>query len=373
MKILIVLNYYWPYISGLSEYARALAEELAKEHNVTVLTGKHIEDLEDTEIVNGVTVIRASIVSKISKGYISPSFIYKFIGLQKEMDIVNLHLPMVEAGLFAWLTNRKKIVVTYHCDINLPHSLFNNLMVRIMDISSFFCLFRAKKIVVGSYDYAENSRILPKFRSKWEQIHPFSSFYKKLKNKNKNTIDESNIIIGFCGRIVEEKGIDVLIKAAPLVRERFPNLEVIIVGDYEGIAGGSIYRKLKKSLAWDESYIKFVGKLKEDELIEFYNSIDVFILPSINSLEAFGMVQVEAMLSGAPVVASNIAGVREVVKNTGMGELIEPGNVSSLAQGIIKVASNKRKYIKERHLVEKCYGIESAIDKYKILISKIIK
>lgn len=85
LKILIVLNYYYPYISGLSECAKSLAEELAKDHDVTVLTAKHEKHLSNSEVINGVKVERADLLFKISKGYISPDFFRKFYKLQKNL------------------------------------------------------------------------------------------------------------------------------------------------------------------------------------------------------------------------------------------------------------------------------------------------
>ncbi|TVY09777.1 glycosyltransferase family 4 protein [Paenibacillus cremeus] len=369
MKILIVLNYYWPYISGLSECARSLAEELAKDHEVTILTAKHNKELNDKEIINGVHIIRSSILTKISKGYISSDFIKKFINLQKNSDIINLHLPMMEAGLLSYLTNRKKLIVTYQCDVNLSKSVLNKLIIAFMDLSSLLSFSRARSIVVSSLDYARNSRILPKFSEKWVEIHPTSPFYAKIETKNHMDVNNRSIAIGFCGRIVEEKGIDVLLKAAPQIKQLLPNVEFIIAGDYKSVAGGSVYDKLKNEIGWDETYVKFVGRLDENDLINFYKSIDVFVLPSINSLEAFGMVQVEAMLSGTPVVASNLPGVREIVNKTGMGKIVEPGDVLSLIDGIIQVINHKSDYVKENIQIEKFFGVSSAIKKYNTIFS----
>ena len=136
MKILIVLNYYSPYISGVTETARIEAETLAKDPNntVTVICSNH-DNLEKEEIINNVRVIRTPVIMKISKGTISPKFITTVRKLAKEYDIVNIHSPMLESGIISKLVDRNKLVMTYHCDVNLEPSFINNIIVKIMDLS----------------------------------------------------------------------------------------------------------------------------------------------------------------------------------------------------------------------------------------------
>ncbi len=115
-KLLFILNYYSPYISGITEYVRLLCESLAKKgYNITVLASNHANLLYE-EVINGVKVIRAPIICKINKGTVSPAFIAMAYRLSKEADIVNLHLPMLESGIIASLVDKKKLITTYHCD-----------------------------------------------------------------------------------------------------------------------------------------------------------------------------------------------------------------------------------------------------------------
>lgn len=276
---------------------------------------------------------------------------------------MNLHLPMAEASIISHLTSKQKLILTYQCDVNLPKSLFNSVIVNLMDKSSKSSFKRARKIVVSSFDYACNSRVLPGFEDKWVEIHPTSSFYKEFDTPRLGATGDKNII-GFCGRIVEEKGIDVLLRAAPQVKKVIPNVQFLVAGDYNNIAGGSIYEELKSGIGWDESYVKFLGKLSTEELINFYYSLDLFVLPSTNSLEAFGMVQVEAMLAGVPVVASDLPGVREITRRTKMGETATPQDVEKLANAIIQVLQNRDAYIKDKSIIDNLFGVTSAASKY---------
>ena len=93
MRLLIVLNYYEPHLSGLSEYARHFAEDLAKIHEVTVLTGLHDPGLPRTESIQGVRVIRTRPWLRLHRGYISPELLWEFRRLAREADGVHLHLP----------------------------------------------------------------------------------------------------------------------------------------------------------------------------------------------------------------------------------------------------------------------------------------
>lgn len=369
MKILIALNYYSPYISGVTEAAKIEAEELAKDPNnkVTVVCSNH-DNLPSEEVINNVRVIRTPVIMKISKGTVSPKFITTIKKLAKENDIVNIHLPMLESGVIAKLVDKRKLIVTYQCDINLPKSLFNNMIVKIMDISHKMAFKRANKVIVSSIDYSNNSRILHKAKDKLYEIAP------PFKLINPVDIKRNYNVIGFCGRIVEEKGIDVLLKAFEIIKKKRKNTILKIAGDYKKVAGGSVYPMLQEYI--DKNNIKdveFLGRLSDEDLIKFYSSISVFVLPSINSLEAFGLVQIEAMLCNTPVVASNLPGVRTIVQNTNMGLISNVGDYEDLAEKILKVLENREKYIKSRDEILSIYSTEVLISKYYNIFNDAIR
>ena len=368
MKILVILNYYFPYVSGLSEYARLLCEELSRRGNeVTVLTSNH-DHLKKEEMVNGVRVIRAPIVLKISKGTISPKFITWAVKLAEGADVVNMHLPMLEAGLIASFIPAKKIICTYHCDINLPKGLLNNIILKTMDTSHKRALKRATYIVVNTIEYMHESRIAATYLDKMKEIAPPIKQLPIIER-----IAHEKFRIGFCGRIVEEKGIDVLIRAFELLQKERKNVVLIIGGDYEAVAGGSVYPKLKEYI--DLHHIEnifFTGKIPEENMAEFYASLDVFTLPSINSLESFGMVQVEAMMCGTPVIASDLLGVRTIVQNTGMGLVCKKGNAEDLKNCFLRMMDNYSVYLKNRKHIEERYGLSKSADGYLELMNKIV-
>lgn len=360
MKILIALNYYTPYISGVTEAARIEAEQLAKDPNneVTVVCSNH-DNLPAEEIINNVRVIRTPVIMKISKGTVSPKFISTIKRLAKENDVVNIHLPMLESGAIAKVVDKKKLIVTYQCDINLPKSLINNLIVSIMDMSHKMAFKKARKVVVSSIDYSSSSRVLGTVTDKLVEIAP------PLKPIVPVETDRDNNVIGFCGRIVEEKGIDVLLKAFEIIKKKKKDAVLKIAGDYKKVAGGSVYPMLKEYIDKNDIRdVQFLGRLSDEELIKFYCSIGVFVLPSINSLEAFGMVQLEAMSCGTPVVASNLPGVRTIIQNTGMGLISEVKDEEDLAEKILEVLNNRDKYLKPREEILSKYMADVLADKY---------
>jgi glycosyltransferase involved in cell wall biosynthesis len=115
-----------------------------------------------------------------------------------------------------------------------------------------------------------------------------------------------------------------------------------------------------------EKKVTFLGRLSEDDLIYEYQTADLLILPSINSHEAFGLVIIEAMACGLPVIASDLPGVRTVFKNGKEGLLCQPNNINDLAQKIDEVLldEDKRKEmsLNARILAEESYSWEKIAD-----------
>lgn len=105
--------------------------------------------------------------------------------------------------------------------------------------------------------------------------------------------------------------------------------------------------------------------IPEEEMGKFYEGLDLFVLPSTNSLEAYGMVQVEAMLCGVPVVASDLFGVRTIVQKTGMGVIVKKKDPEDLANGIIEVINNKEKYVKERAEILSVVGTKTCLSVFE--------
>ena len=373
-NILIVLYYYYPYVSGVSVYAKDLAEGLSREgHSVTVLTSRFDRSLEKIESVNNVRVVRRPVLFRIGKGVIMPTLWFDAILYSRKFDYVNSHLPLADTGLSCIFIPKRKMVTTYQCDINLGDSLISKITTFISMGLMKIQLFRSKKIVTLSNDYFMHSK-MNAFKDKSIQIYPpikTSDFNRcsYLDLEKKLGIAEKSLKIGFVGRIVYEKGIKYLLECIPILAKGIDNFVIVIAGDYENIAGGSIKNELDAYLNKFPNNIIFTGYLEKNDLNKFYSMIDVLVLPSIDPLEAFGMVQVEAMLCGTPVVASDMPGVREVVKSTGYGLLSKIKSPSDISKKIIEVVSNKNRYAPNRKKVEEIFSQKKSIQKYEDLFS----
>lgn len=373
-KILIVLNYYDPYISGVSEYAKSLASELCKYHTVTVLTSNHTGKLKSLEVQNSnIKIIRAHIDFKIDKGYFSLDFIKLFLQLSRSHDIINLHLPMIESGFLSLLTN-KPIITTYHCDLALVGTILNKLAVSITRASMYLALLRSHKIIISAQDYGQSSNLLRLFRKKLIEVNPPNKHEEKCQDIKMSTDIPvcQTIVCGFVGRLVTEKGIDVIIEAAKeFSKDRYP-VKFMLAGDYLNVAGGSIYENIKHDLD-SLSNVEVLGRLDNAQLVNFYKSIDILLLPSTNRYEAFGMVQLEAMSYGALVVASKMPGVRTTVSKTMVGSLCEPGSVLSLISAIKSTIIQRRTLsrLDVRSILFKTFNNANFINKYLSIVDKL--
>lgn len=357
-KVLCVLNYYYPYISGVSEYARVVCEEMVKQgYDVTVLTSNHAH-LPKQEVLDGVKVVRAAVLLKISKGTVSPQFITLAYKMARSADLVWLNLPMIESGIISSLIEQKKLSCIYQCDLNLPKSLLNSIILKVMDISNRHCLKRCRKVFVTSADYGRHSRLACRFADKLVEA---GAPIKDYSDGTQKAVSEKKVI-GFCGRIVEEKGINVLLDAFAMILEKRDDVVLRVGGDYENVAGGSVYPQLQEQIrAKNIKNVEFLGRISDEDMGSFYTGLDVFVLPSINSLEAFGMVQVEAMICGTPVVATDLYGVRTIVHNTGMGVVVKRNDARSLARGVIEVLDHPERYIKTKADILQCFGTERCV------------
>jgi glycosyltransferase involved in cell wall biosynthesis len=344
-KLLIVLNYFHPYISGVSEYARWNGAATCAEFETTVLTGRHLASLPSEDTIDGLHVVRAEPLFHLHKGYISWDFVSKFIDLAAKADVINLHLPMLEGGLFAKMGSRyAPVMVTYHCDVTPTGGIVDWLAVESVLLSGRIAAKHADVISALTRDYASGSRIIGSFTNKLVEIPPIM----KMEAFERKAARQNEVFnLGFVGRFVKEKGIDVILDAVGPIISQIPNAKFLLVGETRDVAGGSIYGSLTEKLARWASHIEVLGHLSDARLWEVYNEMDVLLLPSVNSYEGFGMVQIEAMLAGSLVVTSDMRGVRIPVKLTGNGYLARAGDVGSLVEAVMACRSLRQQRSRE--------------------------
>jgi len=142
-------------------------------------------------------------------------------------------------------------------------------------------------------------------------------------------------VIGMVARLATEKGVEYLVAALPGVLREHPRARVIFVGQYQGVMGEDAYAsKLAPLIAEFHQHWSFLGIIPDRERDAFYRVCRLLVFPSINSTDSFGMVQVEAMKCGRPVVASDLPGIRQPVLMTGMGRIVPSRDPASLADAI---------------------------------------
>lgn len=363
----VVLDYYHPYVSGLTEVARIVAEGLvARGHRVEVVCGRHEQDLPTVETINGVIVRRCPVRATIGKALVQPTFPIEVARLARRSRQLHLHLPLPE-GLAAAAWGGAPHVVIYHCDPDFGQGLGARLLNGTIDASTRRVLKRAAVVVVTSEDYLASSRIVGSVNSPVVAIPPPIE-PGPLGQPTFRRSDGPHV--GFLGRFVAEKGIDVLLDAVAAI-DRL-DFRVLLAGDYSNIAGGSVIDRVRSAVA-DDDRVELLGFVPDDRLADFFASLDVFVLPSVNSFEAFGITQVQAMMAGVPVVASDLPGVRIPVQTIGIGSVSPPGDAVALAKAIEIQLSNKpseQEHSASRALAIEKFGVEGVLDRYEALLDE---
>ncbi len=347
-KILIFLTYYEPNISGLTNYAKILAESLNKNNNkVHIITSRFLKILKKNENVNGIEITRIN-GFRIKKGFLMPTYLLKVIKPISGSNIIFLHFPSIENVLVAVIGKilNKKIITIYHCKIKTNNWFFD----WILGVWQKIGILLSEKIVVNSIDYLDGYGLLKNNRKKVVEILPPINLLKT----NKSYLWGDKFIVGYLGRISKEKNIEILIEAAKKLGN---NYMVILAGPTKAIGEDNYFEYILKKTK-NINNIKIIGKI--DNPVMFYNSIDCLVLPSNNELESFGMVSAEAIKCGCKAIVSDIPGVRMPVKITGFGDLFNPNSVDDLVNKIkintqMKKVRNKnnKDYFKEEDFIYK--------------------
>ncbi len=382
MRIASITCVFPPYKGGIGNAALANAEELKKRNaEIVVFTPRAF--LRDKKIP---TLIRVKKLFPIFK-YGNAAILIQLAWQLKSFDIIHLHYPFFGSAEIIWLLKKfnktkAKLIITYHMDV-----IGSGSLKKIFQFHSKFLMPRilnsTDKIIVSSFDYAARSdikNIFKKYTDKFAEI-PFSvdlnRFYPRprpLSLLKKYSIKKNEKIILFVGGLDQAhyfKGVNFLIKAFYKLTQKLDNIRLIIVGDgdmkfeYEQAAFNFGLR--------DE--VIFAGQADNDDLARFYNLSDIFVLPSIDKSEAFGIVLLEAMASGIPVIASNLPGVRSVVENGINGFLAEPKDDEDLTEKMHRILKDnelkKNMGINGRKIAEKKYSPEIIGDKLNKLFKNL--
>jgi glycosyltransferase involved in cell wall biosynthesis len=383
MKILTVLTYYRPHTSGLTIYAERLAEAFARRgHDVTVYTSHFDAKTPREEIRNGVRIVRSPIALRLSKGVIMPRFGWDVTRLVRDNDVIQLHLPQFDAPGVALRGQLfgKPAVLTYHCDLQLPSGFFNRIVNSVVHFQNNMAGHLADHIVTYTQDYADNSPYLSRFKQKLTPILPPvelpsapTGSVETFAHGHKTAARRP--VIGMATRFASEKGVEILLDALPKIFEKYPDAQVLFAGQHLNVMGEEAYfNRLAPLIREYESQGRwtFLGNLSPAEMSAFYPNLDALVVPSLNSTEAFGLVQIEAMINNVPCVASALPGVRQPVTMTGMGKVVPIGDPVALAQALLSIFSEPARYRRDPAEIARSYDPDWVATEYEKLFEKLI-
>lgn len=344
MKIASIACAFPPYAGGIGNSANRISQALRSEHEVVDFTPYNTKPW-----------------LKYGHGSVLGSLFWHL----KSFDYIYLHYPYFGTAEIVWLfkifDKKTKLIVQYHMDVVglNPIARFLSLPSRLIRTA---LLNKAEIIVTASLDYIKNSQIKKYYAAHPEKFHeiPFgvdlnkfspNEYKQPAKNallaKAKEIVDfvsakfiKKNrydlLFVGGLDAAHYFKGVEILLRAVAGLNNL--NFELTIVGDGDKRAEYEILA-LRLGL---EKKVKFAGKLSDPELIRAYQKSDLLILPSINNNEAFGIVLIEAMACGMPVMASDLPGVRSVFTNNKEGLLVKPGSVFDLEQKLMYFMSDPK-------------------------------
>ncbi|MCC7360195.1 MAG: glycosyltransferase family 4 protein [Anaerolineales bacterium] len=381
MKVLIALTYYRPHVSGLTIYVERLARALvARGHSVTVLTSQYDRQLALREALDGVTVVRAPVALRVSKGVIMPTIGALAQQLVPAHDVVSLHLPQLDAagiGLRGRLFH-KPVVVTYHSDLILPPSLVNWAAQTVSDLANDLTAAVSDRLIAYTDDFARHSRYLSKYLPKVTVIPPpvempvpdpavVAAF------RQQHRLDGSGPVIGLAVRLAAEKGVEYLLGALPALLAQYPDLRVLHAGPREAIGEAAYLHKLDQLIAPFSERYTFLGTLNPAQMAVFFSACAVHVLPSINNTETFGLVQIEAALCGTPTVASALPGVRMPTQMTGMGRTAPPKDSQALGEAILDVLAHRADYVKPRAPIAELFAPATTAARYEEIFTGLLR
>ncbi len=336
MRIGIVTQSYYPKPGGVTEVVHYSARELRRlGHSVTIITTNFSDRIDQYP---GVRRIGRNVLVPVNGAWVNVTVAVGMRGKlerifrEEEFDIIQTHCPLVPTLPLAALRaarHDQKIVGTFHAaaEGNALYRLFRSPLER-----------RARRldarIAVSEPAQAFASLYFP---GRYEIVpngidcERFSPSVRPIDER-----DDDRVRILYVGRMDQRKGVPYLLKAIPLAQRRLDaRIELLLVGD-----GRMRSILFPKPLDLHGAEIRTVGRVDPDSLPRYYRSADIFCSPATGR-ESFGIVLLEAMASGVPVVASDIPGYRRVITHGIDGLLVRPKDPRALADAIVTLGANK--------------------------------
>jgi glycosyltransferase involved in cell wall biosynthesis len=331
IRILEIGKFYPPHPGGMETHLEQLSTQLQQFADVRVVVSNSGRR-SITERRGGVLIHRAGTVAQFANTPISPGMVAAI--RQSPADIVHIHWPNPTAVL-AYLASghNGRLVLTYHSDIvkqKIPALLFQPILTTLLS--------RCAAVIATSQQYIDTSPVLRQFRNICHVI-PFGIAAERFTHYDESLVNEIRRKYGprlvlAVGRLVYYKGFEYLVQAM-----RSVNGHALIIGD--GPLRDNLRRLAVQCGVGDR--VAFMGEQRVDDLIPYFHASDLFVLPSIARSEAFGIVQLEAMACGKPVINTNLdSGVPFVSRDGMTGITVRPADARSLAGAINKLLKDSQ-------------------------------
>ncbi len=306
VKIVHFGKYYFPETGGIESVTASLARgAVQKGHRISVVCfDKHAG--HETAVLDGVEVIRVPIGKMVASQPLGFRYFAKCIEYAKQADVVHLHAPnMLGALASLFIGKRPRLLVHWHSDV-----VNKGMLGKLTQPLETALLKRADAIIATSEVYAEASDTLRPYRKKI-QVVPIGvpdvsgavqsgSAAGQMPPELQRVIQGKKLILSV-GRLVPYKGFDVLIRAA---KHLAGDTVMVIVG------GGPLKEELQAAIdaSGVAERVVLAGRLSDAALHALFSSAQLYCMPSTYRAEAFGVVLLEAMAYGVPIVATDIPG-----------------------------------------------------------------
>jgi glycosyltransferase involved in cell wall biosynthesis len=319
---------FYPFYGGVEKYVLELSKKLVGLGNeVTVACAD--EPHAESEDVEGIKVIRLPYITKVANTNITPRLFRTLI--REKFDVVHTHIPTpwsADVSALASMLKRKPLCVTYHNDLTgqgingIVAQLYNSTLLHLV-------LWRAKTIVVTQPKYTEYSSHLKLHKEKIVIIPP--GVTEPVHSGGPERKVDCVFFMSVLDKHHDYKGLDVLLQAMTKVRIKRPSAKLLIGGGGESICK---YKLLAERLGIIDS-VEFLGALSDQELADTYRTSSIFVLPSLNKLEGFGIVALEALSFGTPVITTHVAGSSEFISRNRAGLIVPPADIDALSNAIL--------------------------------------
>jgi len=350
MKVLMLTWEYPPrIIGGISRHVEGLSEALVRKGLEVHIVTPDFPGAPYEENVKGVYVHRVSVETPAPDFPTWVMLMNHYLAKRAAdiansingFDLIHAHDWLVElAGIEAKHFLNAELITTLHSLEFKRVGFISSPFSRMVDSIEWWSTYESKLIIVCSGSMKGD--LMYKFNIPEEKIKvipnsidnsKFDIYVDKVAVRSRYGVYDNERLVLFLGRLTSQKGCDYLIRAMHLLPSHL-NAKLIIVGD--GWMRSDLEREVFSSgLGWK---VRFTGFLPDSEVIQLLKSADVLVVPSV--YEPFGIVALEGMAAGVPVVVSNVDGLSEVIKHDYNGVHVYPRDPSSIAWGINKILSD---------------------------------